>query len=113
MVTGFHCSFWHEGCSMEKNIHLAWDAAENVRLKDARPHRHHSARRFCFAADCQLIAEQKNRVERRGAIADSAVILQAATRVEYGICQSVSGSWHRQGTCAAFRVPLDEQDCIH
>src|SRR5262245_23341353 len=64
MVTGFHCSFWHEGCSMEKNKPLVRDAAENVRLKDARPHRHHSARRFCFAADCQLIAEQKNRVER-------------------------------------------------
>jgi hypothetical protein len=36
MVTGFDCSFWREGCPMDKNKHLVWDTAENVRPKGAR-----------------------------------------------------------------------------
>ena len=37
MVTGFDCSFWRDGCPMDKNKHAVWDASDNVLPKGARP----------------------------------------------------------------------------
>ena len=37
MIAGFDCSFWRDGCPMDKNKHLVWDASDNVRPKGARP----------------------------------------------------------------------------
>ena len=37
MIAGFDCSFWRDGCPMDKDKHLVWDASDDVLPEGARP----------------------------------------------------------------------------